>query len=126
MALTKTQTFQMKRLKRSAVSLAPYNPRTIDRHAQKLLSENLSREGLVMPLVVNLTTGNLVAGHQRLKDIDAKEGYPKKTADYEMDYAVIQVTEKREKELNLFLNNSASQGSVRFGFIGQAILRPAA
>lgn len=110
MAVTKHQTFKMKRLKRSEINPAPYNPRQMDAHARKLLSENIKKNGLVIPLTVNIRTGHLVAGHQRLKDIDSKEGYPK-DGDYEMDVAVVDLDEKAEKELNVFLNNPNAQGA---------------
>jgi hypothetical protein len=110
MAVTKYQAFKMKRVKRSEINPAPYNPRQMDAHARKLLGENIKKNGLVIPLTYNIRTGNLVAGHQRLRDIDAKEGYPK-SGDYEMDVAVVDLDEKAEKELNIFLNNPNAQGS---------------
>jgi hypothetical protein len=82
----------------------------MDAHARKLLGENIKKNGLVIPLTYNIRTGNLVAGHQRLRDIDAKEGYPK-GGDYEMDVAVVDLDAKAEKELNIFLNNPNAQGS---------------
>ncbi len=110
MAVTKYQAFKMKRVKRSEIDPAPYNPRQMDAHARKLLGENIKKNGLVIPLTYNVRTGNLVAGHQRLRDIDSKEGYPK-SGDYEMDVAVVDLDEKAEKELNIFLNNPNAQGS---------------
>jgi ParB-like chromosome segregation protein Spo0J len=110
MAVTKYQAFKLKRVKRSEINPAPYNPRQMDAHARKLLGENIKKNGLVIPLTLNVRTGNLVAGHQRLRDIDLKEGYPK-SGDYEMDVAIVDIDEKAEKELNIFLNNPNAQGS---------------
>ena len=55
----------------------------------------------------NRRTGNLVGGHQRLAIIDDLEG----TQDYLLDVAVVDVDDRAERELNIFLNNPSAQGS---------------
>ena len=85
---------------------APYNPRKIDKYARKLLRDELQKVGCVEALVWNQTTGNLVSGHQRLDILDELEG----GRDYLVGVTVVQVSEKRERELNVFLNNYAAQG----------------
>ena len=100
------QSFEMKRMKRSEITLADYNPRMISESAYTKLKANLKRNGLVMPLVVNSKTGNLVAGHMRLTALDEIT----EAEDYELDVAVINVSLKREKEINVFLNNQNVQG----------------
>lgn len=59
-----------------------------------------------MPIVWNETTGNIVGGHQRLRELDAIQG----NADYTLTVAAVSVDEKTEKELNVFLNNTNAQG----------------
>ncbi len=96
----------MERIPRIAIQNAPYNPRMIDDNAAKKLRAVLKEQGLVSPLTWNKTTGNLVGGHQRLAALDILE----KSTDYLLDVAVVEVDEKREKELNIILNNPAIQG----------------
>jgi hypothetical protein len=106
MALAKHQKFEIQRVKRSVLREAPYNPREIDPVARERLRMKVRDAGLIETLVWNKRTGNLVSGHQRLSIMDELEG----RGDYEMDVAVIDVGEKEEKELNVFLNNPAAQG----------------
>lgn len=96
----------MKRVSRSSLKAAPYNPRQIEPAARKRLEANLKKRGLVMPLVWNERTGNLVGGHQRLAILDDLEG----SADYLLDVAVVDLDDAAERELNVFLNNRDSQG----------------
>ena len=105
--LTGVQKFTMDRIDRKAIKNAPYNPRQIDDHARKKLSENLKKKGLLQPLVWNKRNGNLVSGHQRLSIIDAIEG----SDDYEMDVSVVDLTDKDEKEQNIFFNNQSAMGT---------------
>lgn len=96
----------MKRVHRSSIHKAPYNPRAISPAAYKSLETGIKKFGLVMPLVVNETTGHLVSGHQRLDVLDSQT----KTLDYWLDVAMIEQPEKEEKALNVFLNNELAQG----------------
>ena len=85
---------------------APYNPREIDAYARKNLEKDLKRFGCVEPLVWNESTGNLVSGHQRLSILDQLEG----SQEYHVGVSVIKVSEKRERELNVVMNNAQAQG----------------
>lgn len=91
---------------RSAFKNAPYNPRKISKHARKKLKSNLKENGLVSTLVWNKRTGNLVGGHQRLSILDDLE----RGQDYLLTVSAIDVDEKTERQLNLFLNNPNAQG----------------
>ncbi len=95
-------------VKRSQINPAPYNPRSISDYARKQLEKSLSRFGLVETLVWNEQTGNLCSGHQRLSVLDKRNGYPGN--DYELEVSVVNLDAKREKELNVWLNNQAAQG----------------
>ena len=105
--VTRFQKFEFARVKRMEIKNAPYNPRILSREAKKRLQDVLQEEGLVAPLVWNKQTGLIVSGHQRLKIIDELEG----VKDYQIDVAVIDVDEKTEKKLNIFMNNISSQGT---------------
>lgn len=79
---------------------ASYNPRkdldVVDQEYLALKS-SIERFGLVVPIIENKTTGNLVGGHQRLR-ILKDLGYT------EVDVCIIELEEKKEKALNLALN----------------------
>ena len=95
-------------LKRSEINLAEYNPRKLSSEARKQLKANIKRLGLMGGLVWNESTGNLVSGHQRISILDEIEGYPKK--DYELKVEKVNLSEKEEKEQNVFLNSKTVQG----------------
>ncbi|MDB6024023.1 MAG: nuclease [Verrucomicrobiales bacterium] len=99
--ISKFQAFTVADIHRSQWINAPYNPRHMTARAKVKLRETLKSVGLVQPLVWNKRSGNGVGGHQRISQIDALEG----TADYCLTVAVIDVDDKRERELNVLLNN---------------------
>lgn len=105
--LASVQKFTMGRVHRKDINGAPYNPRQIDDHARKKLSTNLKKKGLFSPLVWNKRTGNLVSGHQRLGIIDDLQG----SDNYQMDIAIVDLSEKDEKEQNIFFNNQSAMGT---------------
>lgn len=78
----------------------------IDPVSRKKLERNLRKVGLVEPIVVNKRTMNIVSGHQRLLCLDAiAEG-----DSYELDVAMVDLTDKQEREQNAFMNNASAQG----------------
>lgn len=97
---------------RSEIAFADYNPRRISEDARKTLRKGLKAFGLVGGIVVNRRHGEqkctLVSGHQRLTEMDAIQGYPKK--DYPVRVEVVTLSDKEEKELNILLNNPAAMG----------------
>lgn len=107
---TRMQKFEYREILRSQINPAPYNPRSISEYARKQLAKSLERFGLVEPLVWNETTGNLVSGHQRLAIIDREQGWPG-GSDFSIGVSVVKMNEKREKQLNVWLNNRAAQGA---------------
>lgn len=117
MAKAKTQKYTIATVHRSQIKGADYNPRVMDDKTKKRLKNVLKNHGLVMPLVWNKTTGNLVAGHQRLEQVDALE----KTEDFELDVAVIEVDENTEKKLNIMLNNNSLIGDYDFDKLAELI-----
>lgn len=106
MAKSKYQKFAMETVSRSTLRGAPYNPRTIDDIAKKKLRANLKKVGLIQPIIVNKTTGNVVSGHQRLACLDQIEG----RGDYDLDVAVVELSEQEERRQNVFLNNASAMG----------------
>jgi hypothetical protein len=96
----------METIHRDQIKAAEYNPRTISDANKGRLKKGLKKHGLVQPLVWNKRTGNLVAGHQRLEQIDTLE----KSTDYEISVSVVDVSEAEEKILNVMLNNDSMMG----------------
>jgi len=85
---------------------APYNPRKEVKAkdpAYRKLKKSLAEFGLVEPLVWNELTGRIVGGHLRLR-IAKDLGFT------EVPVSVVRLTEKREKALNIVLNNQEAQG----------------
>lgn len=77
--------------------LNPVNPRQISDDAKSALSEGFYRFGCVEPVIVNLTTGMVVGGHQRVTT--ASESGIKTLPVVELE-----LTPERELALNLALN----------------------
>src|SRR5437870_10440165 len=85
---------------------APYNPRKALKPgspAYRKLKASLAEFGLVEPLVWNELTGRVVGGHARLRIL-------KELGIAEVPVSVVRLDEKREKALNIVLNNQEAQG----------------
>jgi ParB-like chromosome segregation protein Spo0J len=84
---------------------APYNPRRVlkptDR-AYRKLENSLRSFGLVEPLVWNERTGRVVGGHARLRILKAM-------GVTEVPVSVVNLSDAREKALNVVLNNQEAQ-----------------
>ncbi|MBS3927748.1 MAG: DNA modification methylase [Sphingomonadales bacterium] len=70
---------------------APYNPRTITPAQEKMLAAAMTEFGDLGGLVVNVKTGRVVGGHQRLKQLDpswpvVKKSYTDKTGTVALGY----------------------------------------
>jgi ParB-like chromosome segregation protein Spo0J len=106
MAANKYEKVEHGTIKRNEIHGADYNPRKISESARKKLRKNIQENGIVQPIIVNRRTMTVVGGHQRLDIMDSLMRQP----DYELTVAFIDVDEKKEAELNIFLNNAAAQG----------------
>jgi hypothetical protein len=100
-------TYVYRTLNRKVIKKAGYNPRKITSEEQERLQYSLEEFGLCEPLIYNERTNHLVSGHQRIALLDKDKG----TKDYEIGMSVIDVDLATEKRLNVWLNQSASQGS---------------
>jgi hypothetical protein len=84
---------------------APYNPRRVLKPTDKAyrkLEASLREFGLVEPLVWNERTGHVVGGHARLRILKA-------IGVKEVPVSVVNLTNAREKALNVVLNNQEAQ-----------------
>lgn len=104
--IAKNQKFEVKRIHRSELKNADYNPRAIDDNAKRKLRNQMRLNGLISAITWNKRTGNIVGGHQRISIMDSLEG----TADYYLDVCVVDLPPKKEMEANVALNNLESQG----------------
>ncbi len=142
-AKTAHQAFQYREVPRSKIKTAAYNPRILTESARRLLKRQIEKNKLVETLVWN-ERGNLVSGHARLSILDQLQKYepailacpscgttpvsdcslcagafeplPVKN-DYLVGVAVVRLSERQEKSLNVFMNNAAAQGNFSEGLL---------
>jgi hypothetical protein len=88
----------LKRVKLSQLKMSDYNPRVHDKNFLKDLEGSFSEFGYVEPIVWNKRTGNVVGGHARV-ELLTRDGTE------EVDVSVVDLPLKKEKRLNIILNN---------------------
>jgi hypothetical protein len=115
--MSRFEGYTMVTINRSQIQNASYNPRKITKKNRENLRKGLEAHKLVVPLTWNIRTGNLVSGHQRIKQLDDME----QTKDYELTVAQIDVDEKQEKEINILLNNQSAMGEFDIDMLGGLI-----
>jgi hypothetical protein len=116
MGIDKLQKFYMEVVKRSSIQEAEYNPRKISEESRKKLKKGMKKLGLLTPIIVNKTTGNVVAGHQRLNIMDEENKYP--DVDYDLTVAMVKLSEEDEVKANVLLNNQAVMGEWDMTMLG--------
>jgi len=94
--------FPVMRIRAGDLQGADYNPRDIDQDSLRGLQASVDEFGMPQPIIWNKRTQRLIGGHQRLKTLGP---------DDETDVIVMDLTEVREKALNVALNNPNIQGS---------------
>ena len=104
--MSRFQSFETETISRKDIKNAEYNPRIMDPESEKRLRKGIREYGLVAPITWNRRTGNVVGGHQRLKQLDALE----RSDEYDLTVAVIDVDEREEAKINVQLNNPSMQG----------------
>jgi hypothetical protein len=83
--------------------MAEFNPRKISDDAYKGLGNSIDKFGLMIPIVWNKRTGNIVGGHQRYK-------YLVESGEMETDVVVVDLDGNEEVALNITLNNPNIRG----------------
>jgi len=106
MGANKLESFTAEKVNRKDIHGADYNPRKISESAKKKLRKKMKEWGAVQPIVVNRRTMTIVGGHQRIEAMDSIL----RKDDYELTVAMIDVDEKQEAAINVFLNNPSAQG----------------
>ena len=109
MELNKYFNSEITEVKRSQIKFADYNPRTITDDGRKALKRSVKSYGVIgNNILVNKRTGNtIVSGHQKVAILDEQYKYNNVTKenDYTLRVEVIDVDEKKEKSINILLNN---------------------
>lgn len=110
--MSKLKQSETKTISRADIHFADYNPRKLSDDARKALKKNIKENGLLGGIVVNEATGNIVSGHQRISIADEINKFNPETGEnnYQIKVEVISVDDKREKELNIFMNSKAVSG----------------
>lgn len=107
---------------RSKINFAPYNPRKKNEKVVEALKRNFKKVGFLGGIQWNETTGNLIGGHKRTEALDLIHNYDgTDKTDYEIKVEKIALTEKQEKEQNIFLNNKRVQGETDFRLMADLI-----
>lgn len=89
----------------SALTPAPYNPRTVSSEALGRLRRGIAEYGIVDPIIARREDGLVIGGHQRLR------------AAIDLGLSVVPVvyldgvTDDRAAALNVLLNNPSAQGA---------------
>lgn len=97
------QTHKIVTMKLKDLAPAPYNPRRISPKALKGLQASLNEFGVVQPIVWNKRSKRIVGGHQRVRALQA-------SGETEVSVVVVDLDERKEKTLNVALNNPQIEG----------------
>ena len=106
MGENRLEKFEVKTINRTQIHGAAYNPRKISKEAEKNLRKSLKDFGMLAPITINMKTGNVVAGHQRLASMDAILKKP----NYDLTVAMVELSPEEEVRANIILNNQNAQG----------------
>lgn len=112
---------EVRKIQRSQINFASYNPRIFEEEAKKRLDKNLKKM-LYGGITWNENTSNLVAGHGRVSTCDKANKYNHETKenDYWITVSVAHLTDKAEMEQNIFMNAGGAQG--RFDYKKLALM----
>jgi hypothetical protein len=105
------KTWDVVKMRLDDLTPASYNPRKISVEAFQGLGKSISKFGLMIPLVWNKRTGNIVGGHQRFR-------YLLEQGEMETDVVVVDLTDNDEVALNVALNNTKIRGDFTVDVIG--------
>lgn len=99
MTMKQLKQSETRNIKRSQISLNPYNPKHHTEERIKMQKKNLQKVGYLGGITWNELSGNLIDGHRRIQAMDLYykyDGTPEK--DYTVKVEVVQLDDKAEKE----------------------------
>jgi len=102
---------EVRRMKLADLRPAEYNPRKMTDEARQGLGQSINRFGLLIPIVWNETSGNIVGGHQRYEHLKA-------TGETETDVVVVNLDTPHEVALNIALNSGEIRGDFTKEVVG--------
>jgi len=102
---------EVRRMALDRLQPAQYNPRRISDVAMGGLGKSIDRFGMLVPIVWNERTGNVVGGHQRLRHL-AEAG------ESEVDVVVVDLDDQDEVALNITLNSPRLRGTFTKEVVG--------
>jgi len=102
---------EIRRMSLSEMSPAEYNPRKISKKAAKGLSKSIEEFGMMIPIVWNERSGNIVGGHQRYDLL-------KKNGEEGTDVVVVDLDDNEEVALNIALNSKTIRGDFTKEVVG--------
>jgi hypothetical protein len=110
-------------IKRSQVNFAPYNPKKHTKEAILNQLKNFKDIGFLGGVAWNDITGNLISGHKRIMAMDIYYNYDGNIeTDYDVKVEKASLTEKQEKEQNIFMDARGTNTQQDLGML--AIILP--
>jgi hypothetical protein len=102
---------EIRRMKLADLRPADYNPRKITDTAFEGLGQSIGKFGMMIPIIWNERTGNIVGGHQRYKHLT-------ESGEDEVDVVVVSLDDQEEVALNIVLNNKFVRGKFTKDVVG--------
>jgi hypothetical protein len=102
---------EVRRVKLDKLVPSQYNPRKISDKAMDGLGHSIDRFGMLVPIVWNERSGNVVGGHQRLRHLQELE-------EKDTDVVVVNLDPTEEMALNIALNSSNLRGKFTKDVVG--------
>lgn len=93
----------VKTMKLEKLKPAEYNPREISDRSFSGLGKSIDMFGVLVPIVWNKRSGNIVGGHQRYRHLV-------ESGEKETDVVVVDIDDQDEAALNITLNNPYIRG----------------
>ena len=94
---------EVRTVKLSDLRPAVYNPRKIGDESFEGLGQSIDKFGMLIPIIWNERTGNIVGGHQRYKHL-------KESGETETQVVVVNLDDNDEVALNIVLNSKMVRG----------------
>lgn len=101
--MNKNMTAEVVKMALTELTPAVYNPRKMSVEAYQGLGKSISKFGMLIPIIWNKRTGNIVGGHQRYRHL-IEQG------ETETDVVVVDLDDNEEVALNIALNSHAIRG----------------
>lgn len=101
----------VQRMSLSEMNPAEYNPRRITDKAAKGLGRSIDEFGMMVPIVWNKRSGNIVGGHQRYDQLKGR-------GETETDVVVVDLDDNDEVALNIALNSRTLRGDFTKEVVG--------